>query len=93
VGICMVNIRCNQFREETRANSDVDGGEAVTLYLNGKEICVSKAEYGGAGGTMKAGAKEWTTISKMSDCLEPVAVKKGDYLRLEASYDTIKHPL
>lgn len=63
------------------------------MYLNDKEICSSKAEYGGAGGTMKAGEKEWTTISRMSDCLEPIPVKKGDYLRLEASYDTVKHPL
>jgi hypothetical protein len=63
------------------------------MYLNDKETCVSKAEYGGTEGTMKAGEKEWTTISKMSDCLEPIAVKKGDYLRIEASYDTVKHPL
>jgi hypothetical protein len=71
----------------------IDGGEALTMYLNNKEMCSSKAEYGCAGGTMKAVEKEWTTISKMLDCLEPVSAKKGDYLRLEASYDTIKHPL
>jgi len=52
------------------------------MYLNNEQICSSKAENGGAGATMKAGEKEWTTISKMSDGLEPITVKRGDYLRL-----------
>jgi hypothetical protein len=34
-----------------------------------------------------------TTISKMSECVEPLELKKGDKIHLEATYDNIEHPL
>jgi hypothetical protein len=69
-----------------------DGGESMTASLNGKPICVSKAEYGASYSSSTTTSK-WTTISKMTDCNEVIPVKKGDLITLEAAYDTIKHPL
>jgi hypothetical protein len=37
--------------------------------------------------------KDWKTISKMSECTEPVQVKVGDKIKLEAIYDNVAHPL
>lgn len=75
-----------------------DGGVAMDLFVNGKFICKSEAEYGtraegGAGhghGDSQAGIK---TISNMSTCKGPWPVKKGDYVTLTAEYDLKKHPL
>ena len=71
-----------------------DGGDSVALYVNGKKACESMAEYGGPGSvrTTKDGRK-WKTISAMGSCYEPVPVKKGDKVEIEASYDLEKHPL
>lgn len=33
------------------------------------------------------------TISKLTECNEPLKIKVGDTLRVEATYDTGKHPL
>lgn len=70
-----------------------DSGTAVNLYVNGNLTCASKATYGGAGGTINVNGKTWSTIAKMGECNEPIAVKKGDKLKLEATYNTIEHPL
>ncbi|KAF2403692.1 hypothetical protein EJ06DRAFT_288207 [Trichodelitschia bisporula] len=70
-----------------------DGGEAVTAFVNGKPICTSQATYGSAGAELIVNGKAWKTISKMSDCLDPVELKKGDKIRLEATYDNVAHPL
>jgi hypothetical protein len=70
-----------------------DGGDAVTAYINGKKACSSKATYGSAGAVTVVNGKEWKTISKMSECTEPFELKKGDKIKLEASYDNIAHPL
>jgi hypothetical protein len=62
----------------------------MTVHLNGKPVCVSKAIYGT---TMKnENGKEWTTISSMTDCLDPIAVKKGDKIVLETKFDEVNHP-
>jgi len=64
----------------------------MSVTLNGKNICVSKAEYGATYSGITTASK-WTTISKMTDCVEAIPVKKGDRLTLEAAYDTVKHPM
>ncbi|KAF2404354.1 hypothetical protein EJ06DRAFT_518776 [Trichodelitschia bisporula] len=70
-----------------------DGGTAVNMYINDKLVCASKATYGGAGSTLKVNGKEWQTITKMSECADPIAIKKGDNVLITASYDTKTHPL
>jgi hypothetical protein len=69
-----------------------DGGVSVSAFINDKLACESKAIYGLAGGELLVDGKEWKTISKMTECLEPYPVKKGDKLRLEAAYDKSLHP-
>jgi hypothetical protein len=70
-----------------------DGGESLSAYVNDKLVCKSDAIYGLAGGVAIVDGKEWKTISKMGECLEPIQVKAGDKMRLEAAYDNIAHPL
>lgn len=73
----------------------------MTFRLNGKDICTSRAEYnastvgtghghgdGAAGATMT----EEAMMSGMTGCMEPVAIKKGDEISVEAFYDVEKHP-
>jgi hypothetical protein len=68
-----------------------DGGEHMIVLLNDKPICISKAVYGTK--LQDESGKKWTTISKMTDCLEPVQVKKGDRIALETKFDEVSHPL
>jgi len=70
-----------------------DGGTRMDLFINGKYQCSSQANYGGDKNTAVVGGKEWATISSMSYCQGPIAVKKGDFLTMNAGYDLIKHPL
>jgi hypothetical protein len=70
-----------------------DGGTSVTLWVNDKLYCSSKAIYGGEGGEINIDGKKWATISKMTECNEPIPVKKGDKLKVQATYNTIAHPL
>jgi hypothetical protein len=69
-----------------------DGGDAVEFLLNGKQICNSKAIYGGEATTTTIDGKSWQTISKMEACFEPVKVKVGDTLEVAAHFDLQKHP-
>jgi hypothetical protein len=70
-----------------------DGGTGVNMYVNGKVYCKSKAIYGGPGGTIILEGKTWATIATMTECNDPIPVKKGDKLKIEATYDTKEHPL
>ena len=65
-----------------------DGGDHLQLVLNGKIICDSHAEYGGAAQTNGA----WQTIGGMTSCPKNVEVKKGDTLTIESFYDLERHP-
>jgi hypothetical protein len=81
-----------------------NGGDSVELILNDKTVCLSKAEYAmadgktqghtGMGGMRKrdgpGGVGE--IISKISKCTQPVAIKKGDRLKVKTNYDLEKHP-
>jgi hypothetical protein len=58
-----------------------NGGERMVMYLNDKEICVSKPTY------------EGETIAGMNDCTKPIKVKKGDALTMKSVYDITKHPM
>jgi hypothetical protein len=69
-----------------------DGGTGMVLKVNDKVVCDSKAEYG-ASGTFKAeDGKEFQALSGMKECNEPVSVKKGDKLSIEAYFDLNEHP-
>lgn len=69
-----------------------DGGVSVAAIINNKLACNSTAVYGLAGGQLVVEGKEWKTISKMNECLEPYPVKKGDKIVLEAVWDNELHP-
>jgi hypothetical protein len=70
-----------------------DGGEQLKLIINDKVVCNSVATYGGAESTLVGNdGKKWETINAMSECNDPVKVKKGDVVQLEAAFDTIAHP-
>ncbi|KAF2670695.1 hypothetical protein BT63DRAFT_438319 [Microthyrium microscopicum] len=64
-----------------------DGGDYLKVIVNGKEICTSQPEYFG-----KAGDAKWDTIKEMTTCKDPIPVKKGDKLVIDAGYDLNKHP-
>ena len=53
----------------------------MVMYLNDKEICVSKPTY------------EGETIAGMNDCTRPIKVKKGDAITMKSVYDITKHPM
>ena len=63
------------------------------LYVNNELKCTSKAVYGGKGGKLTVDGKTWETISKMTECNDPVPVKVGDVIKVEGTYDTKAHPL
>jgi hypothetical protein len=67
-----------------------DGGTGVNMYVNNKLYCRSKALYGGPGGTVKVDGKEWATIATMTECNDPIPVKKGDKLKIEATVSKLK---
>jgi hypothetical protein len=70
-----------------------DGGELLKLIINGQVACASRASYGGAESTLVGkDGKTWETINAMSECNDPVRVKTGDVVQLEADFDTIAHP-
>ena len=63
------------------------------LYVNNVLKCTSTAVYGGEGGRLTIDGKTWETISKMTECNDPIAVKVGDVIKVEGTYDTKEHPL
>ena len=69
-----------------------DGGTSVKMVVSGREVCLSKAIYGGTS-TLIVDGKEWQTITKMTECTGPVKIKKGEKIQVTATYDTKNHPL
>jgi len=67
-----------------------DGGEHMNVLLNDKLVCTSNAVYGTK--MKNANGKEWTTLSAMTTCVDPIAVRKGDRIQLETKFDEIAHP-
>jgi hypothetical protein len=70
-----------------------DGGTSVSLFHNNKLYCTSNAIYGGKSGVLTVDGKKVETISKLTECNEPLKIKVGDILKVEAAFDTGKHPL
>jgi hypothetical protein len=65
----------------------------MALKLNGKEVCVSKAVYGGeARSTKDASGKMLETLSGQTECPDMIKVKKGDKFAVTADYDLELHP-
>jgi hypothetical protein len=63
------------------------------VFINGQKTCVSEADYStGYGGNVETSLRNWTTISRMSECDGVWPVKKGDVVTLEAAFDEVKHP-
>jgi hypothetical protein len=61
--------------------------------VNDKEVCNSKATYGGEGHTgHTSDGKVWETIRTTSLCDVPLKVTKGDKVYMEAHYDLDLHP-
>jgi hypothetical protein len=81
-----------------------DGGSALNLYINGKLACSSKANYGpipevgfitgghSTGITRGEGTKR-ESIKNMTECTQPIPVKKGDIIRMDSLYDLNAHTL
>jgi hypothetical protein len=65
----------------------------MEVMINGKEVCNSKAIYGGPGHESKtpAGAV-WKTLASTTACEQPIKVRKGDKLKIKANYDLEAHP-
>jgi hypothetical protein len=73
-----------------------DGGDSMVAKINGKEVCNSKALYGGPGHEGRSPSGEpWTMINTMEFCEsnQPIKVKKGDKLTIAGNFDLISHPL
>lgn len=67
----------------------------VLLTLNGKPICDSQAKYGldaQATSSLAPNGKAWQVITEMTQCTEPISVKKGDKLQMISIYDNELHP-
>jgi Stress up-regulated Nod 19 len=69
-----------------------DGGTGMVLKINDKVVCDSKAEYGGSGTFKGENSKDIQALSGMKECNDPVPIKKGDSLSIEAYFDLDKHP-
>jgi Stress up-regulated Nod 19 len=69
-----------------------DGGTGMVLKVNDKVVCDSKAQYGGSGTFKEASGKEFQALSGMKECNDPVTVKKGEKLSIEAYFDLDNHP-
>lgn len=67
-----------------------DGGTGMTIKINDKLICDSKAIYNKVR-SMEDGT-ESDALSGMVECNEPFQVKRGDTLSVEAFFDLNKHP-
>jgi hypothetical protein len=69
-----------------------DGGDQISLKINGKEACLSKALYGGPEHTtIEADGKKVEFLRKMTDC-QSIKVQKGDRIDFQAYYDLDLHP-
>ncbi|KAE9966638.1 hypothetical protein BLS_006886 [Venturia inaequalis] len=70
-----------------------DGGDVIIMTINGNVVCESKARYGGGSQVLKGeDGKAWETLSSMGECNEPMKLKKGDQVVVEARYDFEAHP-
>jgi hypothetical protein len=65
----------------------------MTVKINGKEVCDSKAVYGGEGRTSKdEHGKIVESLATQTLCPTNIRVSKGDKLNIAAYYDLELHP-
>jgi hypothetical protein len=70
-----------------------DGGDTVTIKINGKAVCESKSLYGGPGHEqVQEDGKVWKTISKNTQCGTAIPVRRGDEISFEGTFDFEAHP-
>ncbi|QDS68553.1 hypothetical protein FKW77_010920 [Venturia effusa] len=71
-----------------------DGGVNIKVFLNDAQICEARAIYGSEGGaTASLDGSKWETITGYTPCDKPVAIKRGDKVRMTSEYDLTKHRL
>jgi hypothetical protein len=68
-----------------------DGGTKVEVFLNGKNVCQSRAVYGEQ--TASGTGQSWQTIVDYTPCNDAVAIKKGDKIYVTSEYDLTKYKL
>jgi hypothetical protein len=63
--------------------------------VNGKDVCTTKAIYGGDHGGVKTtnATQNWETITGYTSCDEAIKVKKNDIITMTSLYDVPKHKL
>jgi len=70
-----------------------DGGVNIVFKINDKIVCDSKAIYGGEGHSTKGpNGQVWETIAESTSCMDPIPVKSGDRVFMQANYDIELHP-
>jgi hypothetical protein len=69
-----------------------DGGINLVLKVNDREVCNSKALYGGPGHTTVVNGRTWETIRETTPCTGTIRVEKGDRIFMQANYDIDLHP-
>jgi hypothetical protein len=69
-----------------------DGGTGILFKVNDKVVCDSKAIYGRGQKLKGDDGKDFDALNGMVECTDPVPVKRGDQIYLEAGFDLEKHP-
>jgi hypothetical protein len=69
-----------------------DGGTGILFKVNDKVVCDSKAIYGRGQKFKGNDGKDFDALNGMVECTDPVPVKRGDQIYLEAGFDLDKHP-
>ncbi|KAF2400927.1 hypothetical protein EJ06DRAFT_521587 [Trichodelitschia bisporula] len=70
-----------------------DGGVNIKVFVNGKEVCESRAVYGVQGGAAVIDGKKWETISAYTPCDKAIPFRKGDKVSMTSEYDLTKYRL
>lgn len=67
----------------------------MLLTVNDKVVCDSRAHYGIDSrdtASLAPNGKQWQVITEMSQCIDPIPIKKGDILQMVSIYDNAAHP-
>jgi len=73
-----------------------EGGTEMKVKINGKEVCTSKAEYVNIPPNprkLEGIPTPGSGIVKMTECITPWKILRGDKIELETYYDFDKHPI
>jgi hypothetical protein len=78
--------------EKTACTSDAIYGGGSD-YVKSVPMAGMPGMSGGSSSDKDANGKAFATISHMTECTDPIEIKKGDKITLSANYDLITHPL